>query len=200
MLRAKNTNSLKSLICAFTIIYGAFAIVACKLDNRHHEKQFLAKAIGPNKTKESEIVGDWEKAFPFSVTNLSIYPNGRFKYVHQGCLGTLHSEGNWFFQSNEITLRSDSIYNIAENVLAVSLSQTENDKNQSKQDLELAIIRQSNKIKALRSDSIAVHFSGKKLVFLDGKLLETPIETKDSMWAYRKRGEKYIGLQNIKFR
>lgn len=185
-------NSYFAQVCYLTSACIVSLLSACDSKNPSYaEKQFASKKNAVVKTPP-EFVGDWEKSYPFAVTNISISPDGRFKYRHQGCLGISFTEGKWSQEFNDIILDSDSIYNIevAKNANTVSLIQSGSQP--SADTIALYIFIQSNNIRAFSRDSTRIYVARKRLFIRDGKLADMPFAITNTSSEYLKVGEKVV--------
>lgn len=192
-MKISDFNSYKVLASYLVILCALCLIMACELKNPSHAEKKSASTKNARVKPELEIVGEWEKKYPFAVTNISFLPDGRFKYKHQGCLGISYTEGTWSQGLNQINLNSDSSYKIETTEIAKIFNQLQGDSLLTTDMNSLSIVNQSNKIKAFRFDSMMVYFAGRKLYIREGKLADAPFRTTDTLWEYRKIGGTVIG-------
>lgn len=134
-----------------------------------------------------QILGEWEKQYPFATEHISILPGGRFKYVHHGCTGISYSEGNWNQAGDKITLQSDSNYisDPFESDKKMITIQVDNPQESDTSFFIPDIIHyQRNN---LQLDSSRVYFSDKRFVIRNGKLADFTSEGVDTIWIFRKK-------------
>lgn len=187
METAKSMSYCAKAYC-FAFAFSICFLPACKSKNLPYVEKESALKKNEVVKHVPEFLGDWEKVYPFAVTNISISPDGRFKFRQQGCLGISFTEGRWSQSFNDIILDSDSIFNFEVAKNANTVTEKQSGIKASADTIALSILIQSNNIRAFFRDSTPIYFARKRLFIRNGKLADMPFEAMDSVTAYRKLG------------
>jgi len=170
-----------TVICTFCF--------ACKEPRSDNKLKPLSVNSDADRQSPVDVVGDWERQYPYATYDLSLLPNGSFKFQENGCTGTCYSEGIWKQNGMEITLQSDNKYNSSHIDSTKHTFVRTGDSKNSKQayfvDSEML-----NKPMTLRSDSTTIYFSNKRLAIRDGTLAEIDSDNLDSIWIYKKKNNR----------
>lgn len=187
METAKSLSYYARAYCS-VFAFGICFLTACKSKTLPYEEQELGLKKNEVVKHAAEFIGDWEKVYPFAITNISISPDGRFKYRQHGCLGISITEGKWSKEFNDIILESDSIYNIEVVKNTNPITKKQPGTKASARTIELSIFLQSSNIRAFSRDSMPIYFARKRLFIRNEKLSDMPFGAKDSVIAFRKVG------------
>jgi hypothetical protein len=97
------------------IVFFIILIIGCNHEKYEPEiktKTEIAsiwkKANTENSIKSSVIGGSYRYKLGYTITEIKLLKNFKFKYHYGGCNGNSNSEGNWKILDDKIVLRSDT--------------------------------------------------------------------------------------------
>jgi hypothetical protein len=99
-----------SCIKYIVFIFCCISLTLCRNSVKRRSKEVQDNKL--IKIDQSNLlVGEWYYSFPFYSSELTLNPDGSFKFHNQGCAGHGYTEGRWKDNEGELILTSYSKYN-----------------------------------------------------------------------------------------